>query len=110
MGSRHFFRSTLPRFTPEALKANQALFDLLESIGKRKAATTAQIALAWLLGQKPWIVPIPGTTKLHRLDENIGSLAIELTPDDLRDIENAASKIEVYGARYPEKLEQMTGR
>jgi aryl-alcohol dehydrogenase-like predicted oxidoreductase len=104
------FRSTLPRFTPEALKANQALIDLLGTIGKRKKATPAQIALAWLLAQKPWIVPIPGTTKLNRLDENIGAVAVELTPDDLRDIESAASKIKVQGARYPEKLEQMTGR
>ena len=104
------FRSTLPRFTPEALKANQALIDLLAEIGKRKKATPAQIALAWLLAQKPWIVPIPGTTKLHRLDENIGAVAIELTPDDLREIDSAASKITVHGARYPEKLEQMTGR
>ena len=104
------FRSTLPRFTPEALKANQALIDLLRKIGERKKATPAQIALAWLLAQKPWIVPIPGTTKLKRLQENIGAAAIELTPDDLRDIESAASKITVLGARYPEKLEQMTGR
>jgi aryl-alcohol dehydrogenase-like predicted oxidoreductase len=104
------FRSTLPRFTPEALKANQALIGLLGKIGQRKKATPAQIALAWLLAQKPWIVPIPGTTKLHRLDENIGAVAVELTPDDLRDIEGAASKITVHGARYPEKLEQMTGR
>jgi aryl-alcohol dehydrogenase-like predicted oxidoreductase len=104
------FRSALPRFTPEALKANQALIDLLGKIGQRKKATPAQIALAWLLAQKPWIVPIPGTTKLHRLDENIGAVAVELTPDDLRDIENAASKITVQGARYPEKLEQLTGR
>jgi aryl-alcohol dehydrogenase-like predicted oxidoreductase len=104
------FRSTLPRFTPEAMKANQALVDLLGTIGKRKNATPAQIALAWLLAQKPWIVPIPGTTKLHRLDENIGAVSVELTPDDLRDIESTASKIEVQGARYPEKLEQMTGR
>jgi aryl-alcohol dehydrogenase-like predicted oxidoreductase len=104
------FRSTLPRFTPEALKANQALIDLLGSIGKRKQATPAQIALAWLLAQKPWIVPIPGTTKLNRLDENIGAVAVELTPDDLRDIESAASKITVQGARYPEALEQLTGR
>ena len=104
------FRSTLPRFTPEALKANQALIDLLAEIGKRKKATPAQITLAWLLAQKQWIVPIPGTTKLHRLDENIGAVAIELTPDDLREIDSAASKITVYGARYPEKLEQMTGR
>jgi aryl-alcohol dehydrogenase-like predicted oxidoreductase len=98
------FRSTLPRFTPEALKANQALIDLLGTIGKRKKAAPAQIALAWLLAQKPWIVPIPGTTKLHRLEENIGAVAVELTRDDLRDIESAASKITVHGARYPEKL------
>jgi aryl-alcohol dehydrogenase-like predicted oxidoreductase len=104
------FRSTLPRFTPEALKANQALIDLLGTIGKRKQATPAQIALAWLLARKPWIVPIPGTTKLNRLDENIGAVAVELTPDDLREIDSAASKITVQGARYPEKLEQMTGR
>jgi aryl-alcohol dehydrogenase-like predicted oxidoreductase len=104
------FRSTLPRFTPEALKANQALIDLLASIGERKKATPAQIALAWLLAQKPWIVPIPGTTKLHRLDENIGAVSVELTSGDLGDIENAASKIAVQGARYPEKLERMTGR
>ena len=104
------FRSALPRFTPEALKANQALVDLLNKIGGRKNTTPAQIALAWLLAQKPWIVPIPGTTKLHRLDENIGAVAIELTPDDLREIDSAASKITVHGARYPEKLEQMTGR
>jgi aryl-alcohol dehydrogenase-like predicted oxidoreductase len=103
-------RSALPRFTPEARKANQALVDLLGEIAKRKKATPAQIALAWLLAQKPWIVPIPGTTKLHRLEENIGAAAIELTPADVREIENAASKIEVQGARYPEKLEQMTGR
>jgi aryl-alcohol dehydrogenase-like predicted oxidoreductase len=104
------FRSTLPRFTPEALKANQALIDLLGKIALRKKATPAQIALAWLLAQKPWMAPIPGTTKLHRLDENIGSLAVELTADDLREIESAASKIAVQGARYPERLEQMTGR
>src|SRR6266852_4101011 len=104
------FRSVLPRFTPEALKANQALIDLLGSIAEGKKATPAQIALAWLLAQKPWIVPIPGTTKLHRLEENIGAVAVELTPDDLRDIEGAASKITVQGARYPERLEQMTGR
>ncbi len=103
------FRSTLPRFTPEALKANQALIDLLGSIGKRKKATPAQIALAWLLAQKPWIAPIPGTTKLNRLEENIGAAAVELTADDLRDIDSAASKIKVEGARYPEKLEKMTG-
>jgi aryl-alcohol dehydrogenase-like predicted oxidoreductase len=104
------FRSTLPRFTPEALKANQVLIDLIGGIGQRKKATVAQIALAWLLAQKPWIVPIPGTTKLNRLDENIGAAAIELTPDDLEEIEIAASKIAVQGARYPEKLEKMTGR
>jgi aryl-alcohol dehydrogenase-like predicted oxidoreductase len=104
------FRSTLPRFTPEALKANQALIDVIGKIGQRKKATVAQIAIAWLLAQKPWIVPIPGTTKLNRLDENIGAVAVELTPDDLRDIESAASKIKVQGARYPEKLERMTGR
>jgi aryl-alcohol dehydrogenase-like predicted oxidoreductase len=103
-------RSTLPRFTPEARKANQALVDLLGEIAKRKKATPAQIALAWLLAQKPWIVPIPGTTKLHRLDENIGAASIELSLDDLHNIEDAASKIKVQGARYPEKLEQMTGR
>ena len=104
------FRSTLPRFTPEALKANQVLIELLGSIANRKKATPAQIALAWLLAQKPWIVPIPGTTKLHRLDENIGAVSVELTPEDLRSIDAAASKITVHGARYPEKLEQMTGR
>jgi aryl-alcohol dehydrogenase-like predicted oxidoreductase len=103
-------RSTLPRFTPEARKANQALVDLLGEIAKRKKATPAQIALAWLLAQKQWIVPIPGTTKLHRLEENIGAASIELTSEDLREIEAAASKIKVQGARYPEKLEQMTGR
>ena len=104
------FRSTLPRFTPEALKANQALINLLGSIAEQKKATAAQIALAWLLAQKPWMVPIPGTTKLHRLDENIGAVSVELTPDDLRNINAAASRITVQGARYPEKLEQMTGR
>ena len=104
------FRSSLPRFTPDALKANQALIDLLASVAARKNATPAQIALAWLLAQKPWIVPIPGTTKLHRLDENIGGASVELTLDDLRDIDDAASKITVQGARYPEKLEQLTGR
>ena len=104
------FRNTLPRFTPEARKANQALVDLLGEIAKRKNATPAQIALAWLLAQKPWIVPIPGTTKLKRLEENVGSVEIELTQDDLREIESAASQIEVQGARYPEHLEQMTGR
>ncbi len=103
-------RNTLPRFTPEARKANQALVHLLGEIAKRKKPTAAQIALAWLLAQKPWIVPIPGTTKLKRLEENIGAAAIELTSHDLREIESAASKIKVQGARYPEKLEQMTGR
>jgi aryl-alcohol dehydrogenase-like predicted oxidoreductase len=104
------FRSTLPRFTAEALKANQALVKLLGSIAQRNSATLAQIALGWLLAQKPWIVPIPGTTKLYRLDENLGAVSVELTPDDVRDIESAASKITVQGARYPEKLERMTGR
>jgi aryl-alcohol dehydrogenase-like predicted oxidoreductase len=104
------FRNTLPRFTSEALKANQALIDLLSGIADRKKATPAQIALAWLIAQKPWIVPIPGTTKLHRLDENIGAVEVKLTPDDLREIESAASLITVQGARYPEKLEKMTGR
>src|SRR5215468_4412050 len=104
------FRNTLPRFTPEARKANRALVDLLGEIAKRKKATPAEIALAWLLAQKPWIVPIPGTTKLNRLEENIGAVEIELTPDDLRGIESAASQIDVQGARYPEHLEQMTGR
>ena len=104
------FRSTLPRFTPEALKANQALVDLLGGIASRKGATPAQIALAWLLARKPWIVPIPGTTKLTRLDENLGAAEVELTADDLREIETTASNIPVQGDRYPEKLEQMTGR
>jgi aryl-alcohol dehydrogenase-like predicted oxidoreductase len=104
------FRTTLPRFTPEARKANQVLVDLLAELGKRKKATPAQMALAWVLAQKPWIVPIPGTTKLHRMEENLGAAALELTPEDLREIDRAASKIEVQGARYPEKLEQMTGR
>jgi aryl-alcohol dehydrogenase-like predicted oxidoreductase len=103
-------RTTIPRFTPETRKANQALVDLLGGIAKRKKATPAQIALAWLLAQKPWIVPIPGTTKLHRLEENIGAISVELAPDDLREIDTAASKITVQGARYPEKLEQMTNR
>jgi len=103
------FRSTLPRFTPEALKANQALVDLLGQIAQRKKASPAQIALAWLLAQKPWIVPIPGTTKLNRLEENIGSAAVELTAGDLHEIEGASSKIKVEGARYPEAIEKMTG-
>src|SRR5215510_5341558 len=104
------FRNNLPRFTPEARKANHALVGLLGQIAEQKNATPAQIAIAWLLAQKPWIVPIPGTTKLHRLDENIGAAAIELTPDDLRQIESAASAITVRGARYPEHMERMTGR
>ena len=104
------FRNTLPRFTPEARKANQTLVDLLGEIAKRKNATSARIALAWLLAQKPWVVPIPGTTKLRRLEENIGAVEIELTRDDLREIESAAAEIEIQGARYPEHLEQMTGR
>jgi aryl-alcohol dehydrogenase-like predicted oxidoreductase len=104
------FRNMLPRFTPEARKANQALIDLLGELAKRKKATPAQIALAWLLAQKPWIVPIPGTTKLKRLEENIGAAEIEFTSADLRDIKSATSKINVQGDRYPEKFEQMTGR
>jgi aryl-alcohol dehydrogenase-like predicted oxidoreductase len=104
------FRNILPRFTPEAMRANRALVDLLGAIGARNNATPAQIALAWLLAQKPWIVPIPGTTKLARLEENIGAGAVELTPDDLRDISTAAAEITVLGARYPEHIEQMTGR
>jgi len=103
-------RSMIPRFTPEAMKANQALVDLLGRIGTEKKATPAQIALAWLLAQKPWIVPIPGTTKLHRLDENLGAARLELTPADLSEIESAASNIHVQGERYPEQLEAMTGR
>jgi aryl-alcohol dehydrogenase-like predicted oxidoreductase len=103
-------RSTIPRFTPEARKANQALVDLLGSIARRKNATPAQIALAWLLAQKPWIVPIPGTRRLSRLEENIGAVAVELTPDDLGDIESAAAQITVQGARYPENLERQTYR
>jgi aryl-alcohol dehydrogenase-like predicted oxidoreductase len=103
-------RNTLPRFTPEARKANQGLVDLLGEIATKKDATSAQIALAWLLAQKPWIAPIPGTRRLERLDENLGAAEIELTPDDLNEIESAASRIAVQGARYPEHLEQMTGR
>ncbi len=103
------FRNIVPRFTAEARKANQALVDLLSKVAKRKNATSAQIALAWLLAQKPWIVPIPGTTKLNRLEENVGAAEIELTSDDLREIDNAASKITVHGARYPEHLERRTG-
>jgi aryl-alcohol dehydrogenase-like predicted oxidoreductase len=104
------FRNIVPRFTPEARKANQGLVDMLGRFAEQKQATPAQIALAWLLAQKPWIVPIPGTTKLHRLDENIGAAAVELTPDDLCEIENAASKIKVQGDRYPEELEKSTYR
>ncbi len=104
------FRNIVPRFTPEARKANQALVDLLGRVAEQKKATPAQIALAWLLVQKPWIVPIPGTTKLHRLEENLGAADIELTPDDLGEIETAASKIAVQGARYPENLQRMVGR
>src|SRR5437867_7819928 len=104
------FRNVVPRFSPEARKANKSLVDLLGNIAQRKKATPAQVALAWLLAQKPWIVPIPGTTKLHRLEENLGAAAVELTPGDLREIESASSKIKVEGARYPERLEQLTGR
>jgi aryl-alcohol dehydrogenase-like predicted oxidoreductase len=103
------FRSILPRFTPDALKANQSLIQLLGSIAERKRATPAQVALRWLLAQKPWIVPIPGTTKLSRLEENIGAAGLELTPADLGDIETTASEIQVEGARYPEHIEKMTG-
>jgi aryl-alcohol dehydrogenase-like predicted oxidoreductase len=104
------FRNVVPRFTPENRKANQAVVDLLARIAERKKATPAQIALAWLLARKPWIVPIPGTTKAHRLEENIGAAAIELTSGDLREIESAAARIAVQGARYPEQLQQLTGR
>jgi aryl-alcohol dehydrogenase-like predicted oxidoreductase len=103
-------RNTIPRFTPEARKANQALVDLLDKIGKRMNATPAQIALAWLLAQKPWIVPIPGTRKLERLEENIGAVAVELAPKDLQEIDSAASKITVQGGRYPEHIERMSER
>jgi len=104
------FRSILPRFTPEAMKANRALVDLLGSIAERKKGTPAQIALAWILAQKPWMVPIPGTTKLGRLEENIGAADIELSVDDLQEIDSAASKIKIHGARYPEHIEEVTGR
>jgi len=104
------FRSIIPRFTPEARRANQVLVDVIGGIAARKNATPAQIALAWLLAQKPWIVPIPGTTKLERLQENIGAVAVELTPEDLRDMESAASKITIQGARYPENMERITYR
>jgi len=103
------FRAKLPRFTPEALRANQALITVIADLAKRKKATPAQIALAWLLAQKPWIVPIPGTTKLHRLEENIGAVDVELTPEDLREINGAVSKMPVQGERYPEELQRMTG-
>jgi aryl-alcohol dehydrogenase-like predicted oxidoreductase len=103
------FRALLPRFTPEARKANQALVDLLATIGQRKRATPAQIALAWVLAQKPWVVPIPGTTKVHRLEENLGAASLTLTPDDLQEIEDAAATITVHGARYPDAIEKMTG-
>ena len=104
------FRNSVPRFSPENRKANQALVDLLNRVAQEKNATPAQIALAWLLAQKPWIVPIPGTTKLHRLEENTGAVDVELTNDDLRQIEEAASKITIQGARYPEQHEKLTGR
>jgi len=104
------FRSTIPRFAPEAMRANKALVDLLAEAASRKGATPAQIALAWLLAQEPWIVPIPGTTKPHRLEENLGAADVELTPSDFGEIEAAASKITVQGARHPEHLEQSTGR
>jgi aryl-alcohol dehydrogenase-like predicted oxidoreductase len=103
------FRNIVPRFTPEARKANQALVDLLGEVANRKQATPAQIALAWLLAQKPWIVPIPGTTKLRRLEENLGAANVQLTPEDLRAVDAAASRIQVEGARYPEELEKRTG-
>ena len=104
------FRASLPRFTPEARKANRGLVDLLGRIAARKQATPAQIALAWLLAQKPWIVPIPGTTKLHRLEENLGAAAVELTADDLREIEDALASVTVQGERYPERLQRLVGR
>ncbi|HXR80182.1 MAG TPA: aldo/keto reductase [Saprospiraceae bacterium] len=104
------FRNQLPRFKPEALKVNQALIELLDAIARRKNVTTAQVALAWLLARKPWIVPIPGTTKLHRLEENIGAIAVQFTEDELGEIEASSSKIKVQGERYPEQLEKTTGR
>jgi aryl-alcohol dehydrogenase-like predicted oxidoreductase len=104
------FRNIVPRFTPENRKANLAVVELLKRIAERKRATAAQTALAWLLAQKPWIVPIPGTTKLHRLEENLGAVDVELTPDDLREIDDAVAKIPVHGARYPEHLQQRVGR
>jgi aryl-alcohol dehydrogenase-like predicted oxidoreductase len=104
------FRNVVPRFTPENRKENQAMVDLVIKVAERKKVTPAQIALAWLLAQKPWIVPIPGTTKLHRLEENIGAASVELTPEDLRQIESASAKITVQGARYPEELQKLVGR
>jgi len=104
------FRNVVPRFTPEARKANQALVDLLARIGQRKQATPAQVALAWILAQKPWIVPIPGTRKVERLDENLGAIRLELIPDDLREIDRATAQITIQGARYPENLARMSGR
>jgi aryl-alcohol dehydrogenase-like predicted oxidoreductase len=104
------FRNIVPRFTPENRKANQALVDLIGSFAQQKKATPAQVALAWLVAQKPWIVPIPGTTKLYRLEENIGAVNVELSPDELRELETAASKVAVQGARYPEELQKMVGR
>src|ERR1700733_8350482 len=104
------FRNSVPRFAPEARKANKALVDLLAAVAARKKVTPAQLALAWLLAQKPWIVPIPGTTKLHRLEENLGAASVELSADDLREIANAAAKIEVQGARYPDHLQRLVGR
>ena len=104
------FRSSVPRFTPENRKANQVLVDLLQTIARRRQATPGQVALAWLLARKPWIVPIPGTTKRHRLEENVGAADVELTPDDLAEIERAASAITIQGARYPEPLERLSNR
>jgi len=104
------FRNVVPRFSPEARKANQSMVDLLKSIAQKKKATTAQVALAWLLARKPWIVPIPGTTKLHRLEENIGAIAVGFTADELKEIENASSQIRVQGERYPEHLQKLVGR
>jgi aryl-alcohol dehydrogenase-like predicted oxidoreductase len=104
------FRSTVPRFSPENVRANQALVDVLNDFAERKRATPAQIALAWLLAQRPWIVPIPGTTKLQRLEENVGAADVELTPEDVRDIDAASSPIKIEGARYPKHHEQLTGR
>ena len=104
------FRNVVPRFSPEARKANQSLVDLLQKIAELKKATPAQIALAWLLAQKAWIVPIPGTTKMNRLEENNGAVAVEFTADELNEIENASSKIKVQGERYPENLQKLVGR